>query len=169
MADFIGNRYLKKNNIPEGAFVIFDGGKFYRGCSLGESGKKEQCIIENGILILKAKKGSPYIEYVTEYSLTINQSPESGTGKTPNNFGIDIAIPVPDIINVEGLKLYEANNVYSKGFRIEQRWNEKKVYRYKVNACAETTFKVIISGYVPSGQSAAVGQTLMGIRSIWFE
>ena len=166
MADFIGNRYLKKSNIPEGAFVIFDGGKFYRGCSLAaESGEKEQCIIENGILILKAKTGSPYIEYVTEYSLTINQSPESGTGKTPNNFGLDIAIPVPDIIGVEGLELYGAN----KSYRIEQRWNEKKVYRYRVDACAETSFKVIISVYVPKGQSATVGQTLLGIRSIWFE
>ena len=166
MADFIGNRYLKKNNIPEGAFVIFDGGKFYRGCSLAaESGEKEQWIIENGILILKAKKGSPYIEYVTEYSLTINQSPESGTGKTPNNFGLDIAIPVPDIINVEGLEFYGAN----KSYRIEQRWNEKKVYRYRVDACAETSFKVNISVYVPKGQSATVGQTLLGIRSIWFE
>ena len=166
MADFIGNRYLKKNNIPEGAFVIFDGGKFYRGCSLAaESGEKEQWIIENGILILKAKKGSPYIEYVTEYSLTINQSPESGTGKTPNNFGLDIAIPVPDIINVEGLEFYGAH----KSYRIEQRWNEKKVYRYRVDACAETSFKVNISVYVPKGQSATVGQTLLGIRSIWFE
>ena len=166
MGDFIGNRYLKKSNIPAGAFVIFDGGKFYRGCSLAAaSGEKEQCIIENGILKLKAKTGSPYIEYVTEYSLTINQSPESGTGKTPNNFGLDIAIPVPDIINVEGLKLYGAY----KSYRIEQRWNEKKVYRYKVDACAETSFKVIISVYVPKGQSATAGQTLLGIRSIWFE
>ena len=166
MADFISNRYLKKSNIPEGAFVIFDGGKFYRGCSLAaESGEKEQWIIENGILILKAKTGSPYIEYVTEYSLTINQSPESGTGKTPNNFGLDIAIPVPDIINVEGLEFYGAH----KAYRIEQRWNEKKVYRYRVDACAETSFKVIISVYVPKGQSATVGQTLLGIRSIWFE
>ena len=166
MADFIGNRYLKKNNIPDGAFVIFDGGKFYRGCSLAaESGEKQQWIIENGILILKAKKGSPYIEYVTEYSLTINQSPESGTGKTPNNFGLDIAIPVPDIINVEGLEFYGAH----KSYRIEQRWNEKKVYRYRIDNCAETSFKVIISVYVPKGQSATVGQTLLGIRSIWFE
>ena len=165
MADFIGNRYLKKNNIPDGAFVIFDGGKFYRGCSLAESGEKEQCIIENGILILKAKKGSPDIEYVTEYSLKINQSPESGTGKTPNNFGLDIAIPVPDIINVEKIRLYGAE----KGYRIEQRWNEKKVYRYRVDACAETSFKATISVYVPKGQSATVGQTLLGIRSIWFE
>ena len=165
MADFIGNRRLKKNNIPDGAFVIFDGGKFYRGCSLAESGEKEQCIIENGILILKAKTGSPYIEYVTEYSLTINQSPESGTGKTPNNFGLDIAIPVPDIINVEGLEFYGAH----KAYRIEQRWNEKKVYRYRVDSCAETCFKVNISVYVPKGQSATVGQTLLGIRSIWFE
>ena len=166
MADFIGNRYLKKSNIPEGAFVIFDGGKFYRGCSLAaESGEKEQWIIENGILILKAKKGSPYPEYVTEYSLTINQSPESGTGKTPNNFGLDIAIPVPDIINVERIDLYGAN----KSYRIEQIWNEKKVYRYRVDACAETSFKVTISVYVPKGQSATVGQTLLGIRSIWFE
>ena len=165
MADFIGNRCLKKNNILEGAFVIFDGGKFYRGCSLAESGEKEQCIIENGILILKAKTGSPDIEYVTEYSLKINQSPESGTGKTPNNFGLDIAIPVPDIINVEGLEFYGAH----KAYRIEQRWNEKKVYRYRVDACAETSFKVNISVYVPRGQSATVGQTLIGIRSIWFE
>ena len=166
MADFIGNRYLKKNNIPEGAFVIFDGGKFYRGCSLAaESGEKEQCIIENGILILKAKTGSPYAEYVTEYSLKINQSPESGTGKTPNNFGLDIAIPVPDIINVEELDFYGAHKIY----RVEQRWNEKKVYRYRIDACAETSFKVNISVYVPRGQSATVGQTLIGIRSIWFE
>ena len=166
MADFIGNRCLKKNNIPEGAFVIFDGGKFYRGCSLAaESGEKEQWIIENGILILKAKKGSPYIEYVTEYSLKINQSPEGGTGKTPNNFGLDIAIPVPDIINVEGLEFYGAH----KAYRIEQVWNEKKVYRYRVDSCAETSFKVNISVYVPKGQSATVGQTLLGIRSIWFE
>ena len=165
MADFIGNRYLNKSNIPDGAFVIFDGGKFYRGCSLAAEGEKEQCIIENGILILKAKKGSPYIDTVTEYSLTINQSPESGTGKTPNNFGVDIAIPVPDIISVEGLELYGAN----KSYRIEQRWNEKKVYRYRVDGCAETSFKVVISVYVPKGQSATVGQTLLGIRSIWFE
>ena len=166
MADFIGNRYLKKNNIPEGAFVIFDGGKFYRGCSLAaESGENQQWIIENGILILKAKRGSPYIEYVTEYSLTINQSPESGTGKTPNNFGLDIAIPTPDIIDVEGLEFYGAH----KAYRIEQRWNEKKVYRYRVENCAETSFKVIISVYVPKGQSATVGQTLLGIRSIWYE
>ena len=165
MADFIGNRRLKKNNIPDGAFVIFDGGKFYRGCSLAENGEKEQCIIENGILILKAKTGSPYIEYVTEYSLTINQSPEIGTGKTPNNFGLDIAIPVPDIISVEKLKFYGAD----KAYRIEQRWNEKKVYRYRIDACAETSFKVNISVYVPKGQSATVGQTLLGIRSIWFE
>ena len=165
MADFIGNRRLKKNNIPDGAFVIFDGGKFYRGCSLAENGEKEQCIIENGILILKAKTGSPYIEYVTEYSLKINQSPESGTGKTPNNFGLDIAIPVPDIINVEGLEFYGAH----KAYRIEQRWNEKKVYRYRIDACAETSFKVNIFVYVPKGQSATVGQTLLGIRSIWFE
>ena len=166
MADFIGNRHLKKSNIPEGAFVIFDGGKFYRGCSLAaESGEKEQCIIENGILILKAKKGSPYIEYVTEYSLTINQSPESGTGKTPNNFGLDIAIPTPDIIATAGIQLYGAN----KAYRIETPWNEKKVYRYRVDTCGETSFKAIISVYVPKGQSATVGQTLLGIRSIWFE
>ena len=166
MADFIGNRYLKKSNIPKGAFVIFDNGKFYKGCSLSdESTTKEQWIIENGILILKAKTGSPYIEYVTEYSLKINQSPESGTGKTPNNFGLDIAIPVPDIISVEGLELYGAN----KAYRLEQRWNEKKVYRYRVDSCAESSFRVIISVYVPKGQSATVGQTLLGIRSIWFE
>lgn len=165
MADFIGNRYLKKSNIPAGAFVIFDGGKFYRGCSLAADTEKTQCIIENGILILKAKKGSPYIEYVTEYSLTINQSPESGTGKTPNNFGLDIAIPTPGIIDVEGLEFYGAH----KAYRIEQRWNEKKVYRYRVDNCAESSFRVIISVYVPKGQSATVGQTLLGIRSIWFE
>ena len=75
MADFIGNRRFKKS-IPERTFVIFDGGKFYRGCSLAaESGEKEQWIIENGILILKAKKGSPEIEYGTESSLNINQTP----------------------------------------------------------------------------------------------
>ena len=165
MADFIGNRYLKKSNIPTGAFAIFDNGKFYRGCSLSESGEKEQCIIENGILILKAKTGSPYPEYVTEYKLTINQSPESGTGKTPNNFGLDIAIPVPNIISVEGLDFYGAN----KSYRIEQLWNEKKVYRYRIDKCAETSFKVNIAVYVPKGQSATVGQTLLGIRSIWFE
>ena len=166
MADFIGNRHLKKkNNIPEGAFVIFDDGKFYRGCSLAEGGTNEQCIMENGILILKAKRGSPHIEYVTEYKLTINQSPESGTGKTPNNFGVDIAIPTPDIISVEGLEFYGAH----KAYRIEQLWNEKKVYRYRIDTCAETSFKVIISVYVPKGQSATVGQTLLGIRSIWYE
>lgn len=165
MADFIGNRYLNKSNIPEGAFVIFDNGKFYRGCSLAEGGTKEQCIIENGILILKAKTGSPYPEYVTEYKLIINQSPESGTGKTPNNFGMDIAIPTPNIINVGGLNFYGAN----KSYRIDPPWNEKKVYRYKINECAETSFKVDIAAYVPKGQSATVGQTLLGIRSIWYE
>lgn len=162
MADFIGNRYLKKSNIPEGAFVIFDNGKFYRGCSLSaESGKYSQCIIENGILKLKALKFNEY----REYKLIINQSPESGTGKTPNNFGLDVAIPVPDIIDVERLDLYGAD----KAYRIEQRWNEKKVYRYGVNTCAETSFKVDIRVFVAQGQSATAGQTLLGIRSIWFE
>lgn len=166
MADFIGNRYLKKSNIPEGAFVIFDNGKFYRGCSLAaESGEKEQLIIENGILILKAKTGSPYPDIVTEYSLTINQSPESGTGKTPNIIGLDIAIPVPDVIFRENIGLYGAE----KRYRIDQPWNEKKVYRYRVDACAETSFKAFIGVYVPQGQSATAGQTLLGIRSIWFE
>lgn len=162
MADFIGNRYLKKSNIPEGAFVIFDNGKFYRGCSLAEdNGEYTQCIIENGILKLKALK---YNEY-REYKLIINQSPESGTGKTPNNFGLDVAIPVPDIIDVERLDLYGAN----KAYRIEQRWNEKKVYRYAVNTCAETSFKVDIRVFVTAGQRATEGQTLLGIRSIWLE
>ena len=162
MADFIGNRYLKKSNIPEGAFVIFDGGKFYRGCSLAaEHGEYTQCINENGILKLKVLKLNEY----REYKMVINQSPESGTGKTPNNFGLDIAIPVPNIIEVENVKLYGAN----KSYRIEQPWNEKKVYRYRVDTCAETSFKVIISVYVAEGQSATVGQTLLGIRSIWFE
>lgn len=162
MADFIGNRYLKKSNIPEGAFVIFDGGKFYRGCSLAaESGTNEQCIIENGILKLKALKFNPY----REYKIEVNQSPESGTGKTPNNFGLDIAIPVPDIIATESIKLYGAH----KAYRIEQPWNEKKAYRYRVDTCGETSFKVIIAVYVAEGQSATVGQTLLGIRSIWFE
>ena len=162
MADFISNRYLKKNNIPEGAFVIFDGGKFYRGCSLAaESGTNEQCIIENGILKIKALK---YNEY-REYKLIVNQSPESGTGKTPNNFGLDIAIPVPDIINVEGLDVYGAN----KSYRIEQLWNEKKVYRYRIDKSGENSFKVTIAVFVAKGQSATVGQTLLGIRSIWFE
>lgn len=165
MADFIGNRYFKKSNIPEGSFVIFDNGKFYRGCSLAEGGEKEQCIIENGILILKAKTGSPYPEYVTEYKFTINQSPESGTGKTPNNFGLDIAIPVPNIIKSEGLDFYGAY----KSYGINNLWNEKKVYRYRIDTCAETSFKVNIAVYVPKGQSATVGQTLLGIRSIWFE
>ena len=167
MADFVLHRKISvdKYPFPEGAFKIYGGGKFYRGCSLAESGEKEQCIIENGILKIKAKTGSPDIEYVTEYSLKINQSPESGTGKTPNNFGVDIAIPVPDIISVEGLELYGAN----KSYRIEQRWNEKKVYRYRINDSGETSFKVIISVYSAKGQSATVGQTLLGIRSIWFE
>ena len=162
MADFIGNRYLKKSNIPTGAFVIFDNGKFYRGCSLAAGdGKYEQCIIENGILKIKAIK---YNEY-REYKLTINQSPESGTGKTPNIFGLDIAIPEPDIIDVERLDLYGAE----KAYRIEELWNEKKVYRYRVDTCGETSFKVDIRVYVAKGQSATVGQTLLGIRSIWYE
>lgn len=162
MADFIGNRYLKKSNIPEGAFVIFDNGKFYRGCSLAaDSGEYSQCIIENGILKLKALKFNEY----REYKLIINQSPESGTGKTPNNFCLDVAIPVPDIIDVERLDLYGAD----KAYRIEQRWNEKKVYRYRVNTCSETSFKVDIRVFVANGQSATAGQTLLGIRSIWFE
>ena len=168
MADFIGNRYLKKkSNIPENAFVIFDGGKFYRGCSLAaESGTQQQCIIENGILKLKAlelktPEGYPY----REYRLTVNQSPESGTGKTPNNFGVDIAIPTPNIIDSEQLTLYGANKEYG----IPTPWNEKKVYRYKVKECGETSFKVIISVHTAEGQSATVGQTLLGIRSIWYE
>ena len=162
MADFIGNRYLKKSNIPAGAFVIFDNGKFYRGCSLAaESGTYEQCIIENGILKLKALKFNEY----KEYKLTINQSPESGTGKKPNNFGLDKAIPTPGIIDVEKLTLYGADEQY----RIEQLWNEKKAYRYRVNASGETSFKCTISVYVAQGQSATAGQTLLGIRSIWFE
>ena len=162
MADFIGNRYLKKSNIPEGAFVIFDGGKFYRGCSLAaESGTNEQCIIENGILKIKALK---YNEY-REYKLIVNQSPESGTGKTPNNFGVDIAIPVPDIIDVERIDVYGANNSY----RIEHVWNEQKVYRYRIDKSGETSLKVTIAVFVAKGQSATVGQTLLGIRSIWFE
>lgn len=164
MADFIGNRYLKKkNNIPEGAFVIFDGGKFYNGCSLDEEkrGIHEQWIIQNGILILKANKGGPY----SEYKLTLNQSPESGTGKKPNIFGVDIAIPTPNIIVSEGLTLYGAYESYS----VNTPWNEKKVYRYNVSACGETSFKVIISVNRASGQGATVGQTLLGIRSIWYE
>ena len=162
MADFIGNRYLKKNNIPEGAFVIFDGGKFYRGCSLAaESGTNEQCIIENGILKLKALKYNPY----REYKIVVNQSPESGTGKTPNNFGVDIAIPNPDIIVSEKLTLYGADEQY----RIDKPWNEKKVYRYRIDKSGETSFRVNISVFVAEGQSATVGQTLLGIRSIWFE
>ena len=162
MADFIGNRYLKKNNIPEGAFVIFDGGKFYRGCSLAaESGEYAQCIIENGILKLKALKVNEYREYKFE----VNQSPESGTGKTPNNFGMDIAIPVPNIIEVGRLDFYGAN----KSYRIENIWNEKKVYRYRIDTCAETSFKVNIAVFAANGQPPTVGQTLLGIRSIWFE
>ena len=162
MADFIGNRYLKKNNIPEGAFVIFDDGKFYRGCSLAaESGENEQCIIENGILKIKALKYNPY----RQYKLTINQSPESGTGKTPNNFGVDIAIPTPNIIDVERLDVYGAE----KSYRVEQIWNEKKVYRYGIDKSGETSFRVNISVFVAEGKSATVGQTLLGIRSIWFE
>ena len=162
MGDFIGSRYLKKNNIPKDAFVIFDGGKFYRGCSLSaESGENEQCIIENGILKIKALKVNPY----RQYKLIVNQSPESGTGKTPNNFGLDIAIPVPDIIDVQRLDVYGAE----KSYRIEQLWNEKKVYRYRIDKSGETSFRVIISVFVANGQSATVGQTLLGIRSIWFE
>ena len=161
MADFICNRYLKKNNIPEGAFVIFDSGKFYRGCSLAESGTNEQCIIENGILKLKVLKVNPY----REYKIVVNQSPESGTGKTPNNFGMDIAIPTPSIITVGKLEFYGAN----KAYRIEKIWNKKGVYRYRVDGCAETSFKSIISVFSAEGQSATVGQTLLGIRSIWFE
>ena len=163
MADFIGNRHLKKkNNIPANAFVIFDSSKFYNGCSLAaESGTHQQWIIENGILKLKALKGSPY----TEYRLIVNQSPESGTGKTPNAFGVDIAIPTPGIIVSQGLTLYGANKSYS----IANPWNEKKVYRYNVATCGETSLKVIISVDVADGQSATAGQTLLGIRSIWYE
>lgn len=168
MADFIGNRYLKKkSNIPENAFVIFDGGKFYRGCSLAaESGTHQQCIIENGILKIKAlevktPEGYPY----RLYGLTVNQSPESGTGKTPNNFGVDIAIPAPSIIDSVELTLYGANKEYS----ITKPWNEKKVYRYNVKECAETSFKVVISVHLAEKQFATVGQTLLGIRSIWYE
>ena len=162
MADFIGNRYLKKSNIPEGAFVIFDGGKFYRGCSLAaESGTNEQCIIENGILKIKALK---YNEY-REYKLIVNQSPESGTGKTPNNFGVDIAIPVPDIIDVERIDVYGANNRN----HIKKIKNKQKVYRYRIDKSGETSLKVTIAVFVAKGQSATVGQTLLGIRSIWFE
>ena len=163
MADFIGNRYLKKkSNIPANAFVIFDGGKFYSGCSLAaESGTHQQWIIENGILKLKALEGSPY----TEYRLIVNQSPESGTGKTPNGFGVDVAIPTPNIIVSQGLTLYGAN----KSYTINNPWNEKKVYRYNVTECGKTSFKVIISVKVASGQSATAGQTLLGVRSIWYE
>ena len=163
MADFIGNRYLKKkNNIPEGAFVIFDGGKFYRGCSLAaESGEYEQCINENGILKIKALK---YNEY-GEYKLIVNQSPESGTGKTPNNFGVDIAIPTPDIIVAEKITVYGADEQYA----LTNIWNEKKVNRYRIHTSGETSFKAIISVYSAEGQSATVGQTLLGISSIWFE
>ena len=164
MADFIGNRYLKKkSNIPENAFVIFDSGKFYSGCSLdeGKRGTHEEWIIESGILKLKANIGSPY----REYRLTLKQSPESGTGKKQNNFGVDIAIPTPNIIVSETLTLEGAHKAYS----INQPWNEKKVYRYKVNDCGETSFRVIISVNVAEGQSATVGQTLLGIRSIWYE
>lgn len=167
MADFIGNRYLKKNNIPYGAFVIFDGGKFYRGCSLAnESETHQQCIIENGILKLKvleskAPEGFTY----TEYRIIVNQSPESGTGKTPNNFGVDIEIPTPSIISSEYLTLYGSEKTY----RITTPWNEKKVYHYGVKECGETSFKVIISVRVAEGQSTTVGQTLLGIRSIWYE
>lgn len=163
MADFIGNRYLKKkSNIPANAFVIFDSGKFYNGCSLAsESGTHQQWIIENGILKLKALKGSPY----TEYRLIVNQSPESGTGKTPNSFGVDVAIPTPSIIVSHGLTLYGANQSYT----IAKPWNEKKVYRYNVSQCGETSLKVIISVNVADGQSATAGQTLLGIRSIWYE
>ena len=163
MADFIGNRHLKKkSNIPTGAFVIFDGGKFYNGCSLAaESGTHQQWIIESGILKLKALKGSPY----TEYRLIVNQSPESGTGKTPNAFGVDVAIPTPSIIVSQGLTLYGANKSYS----IAKPWNEKTVYRYNVSNCGETSLKVIISVDVADGKSATAGQTLLGIRSIWYE
>ena len=161
MADFIGNRYLKKSNIPADAFVIFDAGKFYRGCSLAaESGENEQCIIENGILKIKALKYNPY----REYKLIVNQSPESGTGKTPNNFGVDIAIPTPDIIGGMRLDVYGAEKSYSL-----DPWNEKKVYRYRIHESGETSFKVGISVFVAEGQSATVGQTLVGIGSIWFE
>ena len=165
MADFIGNRYLKKkSNIPENAFVIFDGGKFYSGCSLAaESGTQEQCIIENGILKIKALVERPYPN--REYRLIVNQSPESGTGKTPNNFGVDIAIPTPNFIDEVDLTLYGADKEYA----ITKPWNEKKVYRYTANLCGETSFKVIISVHMAEGQSATVGQTLLGIRSIWWE
>lgn len=163
MADFIGNRHLKKkNNIPANAFVIFDSGKFYSGCSLAsQSGVHQQWIIENGILKLKALQGSPY----TEYRFIVNQSFQSGTGKTPNTFGVDIAIPTPNIIASQGLILYGAQKSYS----IPTPWNEKKVYRYDVSQCGETSFKVVISVNVASGQSATAGQTLLGIRSIWYE
>lgn len=163
MADFIGNRHLKKkNNIPEGAFVIFDGGKFYNGCSLdGSSGIHQQWIIENGILKLKALKGSPY----RNYDLIVNQSPESGTGKTPNFFGVDIAIPTPNIVYFQGLDLYGPK----KSYNLPTPWNEKKVYSYNVSECGETSFKVKITVDVDEGQSATVGQTLLGIRSIWYE
>ena len=160
MADFIGNRYLKKKGIPEDAFVIFDGGEFYSGCSLfADSGNRQQCIIEDGILKLKALRPYRY------YSFTLIQSPQSGTGKTPNNFCVDIAIPTPNIIVSENLTLYGAN----KEYRIPTPWNEQKVYRYEVKESGETSFKVIISVDVAEGQSATEGQTLLGIRSIWYE
>ena len=162
MADFIGKRHFKKNNIPEGAFVIFNDGEFYSGCSLADSsGIHQQWPVENGILKLKALLGSPY----TEYRLIVNQSPESGTGKTPNIFGVDIASPVPDIIDSQGLTLYGAN----KSFNLTPPWNEKKVYRYNVSECGETSFKLTISLNVASGQSATAGQTLLAIRSMWYE
>lgn len=163
MADFIGNRHLKKkSNIPANAFVIFDSGKFYNGCSLAaESGTHQQGIIENGILKLKALKGGPN----SKYELTVNQSPESGTGKKPNTFGVDVAIPTPDIISHMDLTLYGAYESYS----VPTPWNEKKVYRYNVSNCGETSFKVIITVNRASGQSATAGQTLLGIRSIWYE
>lgn len=163
MSDFIGNRYLKKSNVPEGAFVIFDSGKFYSGCSLAESGTQEQCIIENGILKLKALVERPYPR--REYILTVNQSPESGTGKTPNNFGVDIAIHTPNFIDEVDLTLYGANKTYA----LTTPWNEKKVYRYKVKECGETSFKINISVHTIEGAIATVGQTLLGIRSIWYE
>lgn len=162
MADFIGNRHLKKNNIPANAFVIFDSGKFYNGCSLGsETSGIQQWIIENGILKLKVLEGSPY----RTYELIINQSPESGTGKTKNVFGVDVAIPTPNIITFQGLVLYGPQKTY----KLPTPWNEKKVYRYTVPQGGETSFKVKISVDVEEGQSATVGQTIFGIRSIWYE